>query len=51
MSNLTIGVDVGDKFSALYVVDAQGEWVESRGGLPGCPGRAWCWRRGPIRRG
>jgi hypothetical protein len=24
MSNLTIGLDVGDKFSALYIVD--GRW-------------------------
>jgi transposase len=29
MSNLTIGLDVGDKFSALYIVDDRGEWVET----------------------
>jgi hypothetical protein len=28
MSNLTIGLHVGDKFSALYIVDDRGEWVE-----------------------
>jgi hypothetical protein len=29
MSNLTTGLDVGDKFSALYSVDDRGEWVET----------------------
>jgi transposase len=29
MRNLTVGLDLGDKFSAVYIVDAEGECVET----------------------
>ncbi len=29
MSNLTIGVDLGDQYSAVYIVDGAGECVET----------------------